>query len=164
MQRVSNSINTSIVDFDLPATQYGHNKCALLTFPHAEHLFRAVTSFNPFPAMNLWRFFLCEVFFFGTARSIDSHSPGSIGGIFKLMEMGTARADPNKGWASCWAKRAVRDRSVGVEETCRFGNSDGNRAWRSAMFGVYVAVEVAAKCELGFLEIDPTSHWRACLW
>ena len=35
-----------------PPTQNGQSKCALLTFPQAEHLFNAVTSFNPLPAIN----------------------------------------------------------------------------------------------------------------
>lgn len=65
---------------DKPSTQKGHSKCALLTLPQAEHLFKAVTSLNALPARNLWRFFLCEVFFFGTARIIDSHISASIAG------------------------------------------------------------------------------------
>lgn len=74
----------------LPFTQYGHNKCALLTFPHAEHLFKLVTSFNAFPAINLERFFICDVFFFGTARSIDSHIPESRDGMLNCTAAGRA--------------------------------------------------------------------------
>ena len=47
--------------------------CMRLTLPHAEHLFKAVTSFRPLPAMNRWRFLRYDVFFFGTALSMPSH-------------------------------------------------------------------------------------------
>lgn len=40
--------------------------------PHAEHLFKFVTSFKAFPANCRCRFLLCEVFFFGTARRTES--------------------------------------------------------------------------------------------
>lgn len=57
---------------DLLATQCGHSTCALLALPQPEHLFNAVTSFKALPAICLWRFFMCDVFFFGTARRTDS--------------------------------------------------------------------------------------------
>ncbi len=74
----------------VPRTQYGHRRCALLTLPQAEHLFKFVTSFNALPAMNRWRFFMCDVFFFGTARNIDSHIPDSNDGMFSEMAAGRA--------------------------------------------------------------------------
>lgn len=40
--------------------------------PQAEQVFRFTTSFNAFPARNLDRFLLCDVFFLGTARNIES--------------------------------------------------------------------------------------------
>ena len=60
--------------------QFGHSRCALFTAPHAEHLFSAMTSCRPLPAINRWRFFLCDVFFLGTARSSPSQRPPSIEG------------------------------------------------------------------------------------
>lgn len=58
----------------VPLTQYGHKTCILLGLPHAEHLFNEVISFNlPLPlCMYRCRFFICEVFFLGTARRTDS--------------------------------------------------------------------------------------------
>jgi hypothetical protein len=47
--------------------------CALFSRPQAEHLFSAVTSFKALPAICRCRFFMCDVFFFGTARRTDSH-------------------------------------------------------------------------------------------
>lgn len=96
------SICATKVPRSLPFTQYGHNKCALLIFPHAEHLFRAVTSFNAFPAYCLDLFFICEVFFFGTARSIDSHSPTTRPGRLSCIAEGIATpSDGRRGRESC---------------------------------------------------------------
>ena len=83
----------------VPSTQYGHSKCALLTFPHAEHLFNAVTSFKAFPAYCLCLFFICEVFFFGTALSIDSQIPSTKLGRFNCIAEG--RANPSEGMRGC---------------------------------------------------------------
>jgi len=86
----------------LPATQYGQRKCALFTCPQAEHLFNAVTSFIPFPAICLCLFFICEVFFFGTALSTDSHIPSSNPGTLSCMAEGIANArEGNSGCESC---------------------------------------------------------------
>ena len=86
---------------DQPSTQNGHSKCALFTLPQAEHLFKAVTSFNALPARNLCRFFLCDVFFFGTARSIDSHSPLSIEGSLKCDVAGNKKVASVIGRMNC---------------------------------------------------------------
>ena len=86
---------TALAMESLPCTQYGHNKCALLTFPHAEHLFKAVKSFSAFPAYCLCLFFIWDVFFFGTAFSIDSHNPSTRPGIFSCIADG--RANCNEG-------------------------------------------------------------------
>lgn len=100
---------------NLPLTQYGHNKCARFTLPQAEHLLKFVTSFNAFPAMNLCRFFLCEVFFFGTALSIDSHKPDKIDGIPRVKCVGIAIGKLKRdAEMSCWdVFQAVLDRTVG---------------------------------------------------
>merc|ERR1712225_48724 len=92
----SASLSALVVSASLPflplnislssATQYGHNKCALLRCPHAEHLFSAVTSFNSFPAICLVLFFIC------TAFNIDSHIPSSRPGTLRCIAEGMAKA------------------------------------------------------------------------
>ena len=71
----------------------------------------AVTSFNAFPARNLERFLLCEVFFFGTARSIDSHNPVNIEGTLKRVAEGSSIAVGVIDWVSlcncCEARNEV---------------------------------------------------------
>lgn len=52
-------------------TQSGHSRCARFGLPQPEHLFILLTSFKALPAYCLWRFFICDVFFFGTARSME---------------------------------------------------------------------------------------------
>lgn len=69
--KYSSSVGDNIT-FCLPLTQYGHSTWANFTWPQAEHLLRAVTSFNAFPAICRCLFFICDVFFFGTARRTDS--------------------------------------------------------------------------------------------
>jgi hypothetical protein len=59
--------------------------CAFFGFPHAGHWTRLLTSFNALPANCRCLFFICDVFFFGTARSIPSHISKMAPGIFKLM-------------------------------------------------------------------------------
>jgi len=58
----------------LHCTQYGHKTCILFVRPQLGHSHNSTTSFKALPAICLWRFFMCEVFFFGTARSTESHS------------------------------------------------------------------------------------------
>lgn len=122
---------------DLPLTQKGHNRCALFTFPQAEHLFRAVTSFSPFPAKNLWRFFLWEVFFFGTARRIDPHSPASIDGTSSPVNTGTVM-EVCKSGCRIWERRgtvlARKGYEVAVVEDAR-GRYNGKKSWRRAILG-----------------------------
>ena len=66
---------------DSLATQYGHRMCARFVLPQLEQVLSAVTSLSAFPAINLERFFMCDVFFFGTARSTESHMSEKIEGI-----------------------------------------------------------------------------------
>ena len=95
----------------IPLTQYGQRRCALFTFPHAEHLFRLVTSFRAFPAMNLCRFLRCDVFFLGTARSIDSHIPESMEGSLRAKVVGGAakRSEGNGLYMYCPKRSADLD-------------------------------------------------------
>lgn len=53
--------------------------CSRLTLPHDEQRLSAVRSFSPLPAMNRWRFFRYDVFFFGTALRIPSQISDSDG-------------------------------------------------------------------------------------
>lgn len=92
----------------VPFTQYGHRRCALFTWPHAEHLLSAVTSFNPFPAICRILFFECDVFFLGTAFSIPSHIPSSISGILSDIADGIPSAKVGmNGIESCLEYRVV---------------------------------------------------------
>lgn len=80
--------------------QVGHNVCIFLVLPHEGHLLRFVTSFRPLPAICLCRFFMCDVFFFGTAFRIPSHISSSSEGMF-------------------WMAAGIATPSAGIE-----GNSD----------------------------------------
>jgi len=92
----------------LPLTQYGHSKWALFVWPQAEHLFNARTSFIPFPAICRDLFFMCEVFFFGTARNIPSHNPSNISGMLSCMAAGIAKVILGRtGRDSCREYRVV---------------------------------------------------------
>lgn len=62
--------------------QVGHRVCIFLVLPQAGHLFRFVTSFKALPAICLCLFFICEVFFLGTAFSMPSHMSPNIEGMF----------------------------------------------------------------------------------
>ena len=62
--------------------QVRHNVCIFLVLPHEGHLLRFVTSFRALPAICLCRFFICDVFFFGTAFRMPSHISSSSEGMF----------------------------------------------------------------------------------
>ena len=59
--------------------------CAFFGFPHAGHRTRLLTSFNALPANCLCLFFICDVFFFGTARNMPSHISEIAPGMFKVI-------------------------------------------------------------------------------
>jgi hypothetical protein len=110
--------------------QYGHNKCALFTLPHPEHLFSDVMSFNPLPAKNRWRFFRYDVFFFGTARSTDSQMSdieGRDGRAGRAIEA-NASGNIRKGAWSLWRSGRLRTGRMG---DWREGKSAGRSAGRS---------------------------------
>lgn len=65
----------------LLATQCGHSICALFVRPQPEHVLSAVTSLSALPAICLCLFFMCDVFFFGTARNTDSQMSDTSDGI-----------------------------------------------------------------------------------
>jgi len=72
--------------------------CALFTLPHPEHLFNSVTSFKCFPEANCrCLFFMCEVFFFGTALNIDSHMSLRIEESPAIAATGIGRVIEGKG-------------------------------------------------------------------
>lgn len=76
--------------------------------PQAGHLFRDVTSFNAFPAICLDLFLEWDVFFFGTAFSIDSHSPSNNPGTLSCIAEGIAKcSDGITGRESCRECRMV---------------------------------------------------------
>jgi hypothetical protein len=59
--------------------------CAFFGRRHAGHWTRLWKSFNALPANCLCLFFICEVFFFGTALNIPSHISEMTPGMFKVM-------------------------------------------------------------------------------
>ena len=93
--------------------------CIFLVWPQAGHLFKAVTSFNAFPAKSLCLFFMCEVFFFGTAFRIPSQmSPSKPGMLCSAAGMAMA-SDGHAGddWRDCCVKKTVdrKEELNGVE-------------------------------------------------
>ena len=74
------------VKSSIPATQYGHNRCFFFGLKHAGHSTTCVTSFSAFPANCRCRFFMCEVFFLGTARSTPSQMSDIMSGMFSVMD------------------------------------------------------------------------------
>lgn len=73
----------------IPCTQWGHSVWARLIWPQPGHRLRLFTSFKALPAICRWRFFIWEVFFFGTARRTESQRSASRGGT--VIVMGRAR-------------------------------------------------------------------------
>ena len=63
------------------AVQCGQRWCIRLTSPQAGHLHRELTSLNALPAICLCLFFMCDVFFLGTAFRIDSQISSRMDGI-----------------------------------------------------------------------------------
>lgn len=128
---VSYQIEFSRGSRDQPSTQYGHNRCALFTFPQAEHLFRAVTSCNAFPAKNRWRFFRWEVFFFGTARNIDSHSPAKMDGTSKRKASGMTKGCCRMGRRS-WLRNRGAVVAWSGNRTAEETSVAENRGWKGS--------------------------------
>jgi len=59
--------------------------CSNFESPQASHRVRFVLSSNALPTNCLFRFFEWDVFFFGTARRIESHRPVAIGTMEVIM-------------------------------------------------------------------------------
>lgn len=72
--------------------------CARFVRPHAEHLFSDVTSLISLPARNRVRFFMYDVFFFGTALRTPSQISPSEGNDGSDSD-GMARAANGVDWA-----------------------------------------------------------------
>lgn len=108
MKFVSVSNNNRSSEY-LPFTQYGHNTCPLFKCPQAEHLFNDVTSFSPLPAICLCLFFMCDVFFFGTARRIDSHKPSINPGILRCIAKGSDSANEGSTGRDNWRAKRVEN-------------------------------------------------------
>lgn len=105
----------------------GHNVCIFLVPPQAGHLFRFVTSFRPLPAICLCLFFMCDVFFLGTALRMPSHMSPSNDGIPEMaagIEMASADMEGNWNCCDCCDDR-IADRK---EEPKAGEESRGNRA------------------------------------
>lgn len=81
--------------------QCGHRVCIFFVCPHAGHLFNAVTSLRAFPASNLCRFFMCEVFFLGTARRTPSQISPNIPGMLWSAAGIAIAIDGHVGYGDC---------------------------------------------------------------
>ena len=82
--------------------------------------------------MNRWRFFLCDVFFFGTARRIDSQSPFNNGGTLNRITLGMIFDSCRIGPKECLRRGAVL---VGIGDmviggAVESGKSSGGNSWR----------------------------------
>jgi len=85
--------------------QLGHRWCILFVSPQAGHLQSDVTSFSAFPAICLCLFFICDVFFFGTAFNIPSQIPSRIDGNDgspSWKDTGTASAKDGRKGRDTW--------------------------------------------------------------
>lgn len=63
------------------------------------------------------RFFMCEVFFFGTARNTDSHRPASDAGMFRWIAAGMAKLRAERPGRSALEKRRaepVKEEAAGA--------------------------------------------------
>lgn len=92
-----------------------------MVFPQAEQVFRAVTSFNALPAICLWRFFMWDVFFLGTARRTDSQMSETSEGI-GITTAGRS-ADCHRARKGVW--RIDRDGAAeDLREACAIAKKD----------------------------------------
>jgi hypothetical protein len=139
-------------------TQYGHRRCALFTFPQAEHLFSAVTSFNAFPAICRCRLFECGVFFLGTARRIDSHIPDRRDGMLRFRAAGSKAGTAGRNRrTNCLATRLV----VWVRVWCISGDwvrnnrkDERNGGCRKAIEADAIVTGPGPRVPRRFVEID----------
>ena len=85
--------------------------------------------------MNRWRFFLCDVFFFGTARKIDSQSPTNIEGTLNRSTVGMIIDSCRIGSRECLRRGAVLIRigDMVAGEAVASGKSSGGNSWRRVM-------------------------------
>ena len=83
--------------------------CSSFKSPHASHRVIFFLSFIAFPTSCRFRFWECVVFFFGTARRIESHIPVMIG-MSVVMEGMAKRKEGRSGATGCGVKGASRAR------------------------------------------------------
>ena len=123
-------------------TQYGQSTCALFVLPQLEHLFNAVTSLKCLPEASCrCRFFICDVFFLGTALSKPSQRSPSKAGIGSRAA-GNKDVDVRRRWRSGirvvsgweWGKSCAR--TIGRKAV----RKDGDGARRAAIDGISVVV------------------------
>lgn len=90
----------------MASTQCSHSIFFRLIPPQAGHRLSATTSCKAFPANCRIRRFEWLVFFFGTARRIDSNSPGASEGMVRRIVVGITNETERK--ARMGAKRPTR--------------------------------------------------------
>lgn len=145
--------------------QCGHMWCIRLVRPHAGHLHSELTSLSALPAICRERFFECDVFFFGTARRIDSQmSPSSDGRDGSEREM-AGRAERTGVAASRFANReamrTVRDdinaleATVDVKEVDVASEDDAKSRWKiEAEPAVRNGIAAAAMADTEYVWVD----------
>lgn len=121
--------------------QSEHKVCIFFTPPQAGHLFNDVTSFRAFPAICRCLFFMCDVFFLGTARSIPSHMSPSRDGIFEMaagMAIASSVTDGSLDSCAYCVYRAVDRKEDWKLVDAILGKREGKNeairsCWRAAM-------------------------------
>jgi hypothetical protein len=100
--------------------------CIFFVPPQAGHLLRFVRSFKALPAICLCLFFMCEVFFLGTALRMPSHmSPSNEG----MLEMAAGIAIARAGIEGNGDCRNDCDRTIDLKEELKAGEANrGKRA------------------------------------
>lgn len=85
--------------------------------------------------MNRCRFFLCDVFFLGTARRIDPQSPTNIEGTLNRITVGMVTDSCRIGTREFLRRGAVLVRigDMVAGEAVASGKSSGGNSWRKVM-------------------------------
>lgn len=89
--------------------------------------------------MNRWRFFLCEVFFFGTARRTDSQRPFNSEGTLNRITVGMITDSCRIGSRGYLRRGAVLVRigDMVAGEAVESGKSSGRNSWRRVMMSAW---------------------------
>lgn len=115
---VSYRMDGTRVSQRVPFTQLEHRTCGLFGWPQDGHVLKFLISFNALPAICRCRRFMCEVFFLGTARRMDSQM--SVRNDGKLLVRETLRTESAVEGDHCWLM------GFGRRIAGRMGSSDSD--------------------------------------